>query len=133
MPRSEFDNVVDSLRRLTDIRFVDDVPEESESDTDLIVFLQSYTKQFSATAVDRLRRHLPLTPMVVVLGAWCAGEQRTGSPLIGPFRVFADEWDETELLRFRDTNASLWMQPPTLGDDETVLFLANRKKMEEDA
>ena len=129
--RCEFQHVVDSLQRMTELRLVDDVPETPDTDTDLIIFLQAYTKQFSATAVGQLRRSLPLMPMVVVLGAWCAGEQRTGSPLVGPFRVFADEWDETELLRFRDGNASLWTQPPTLGDDETILFLANRAKMED--
>ena len=125
--RSEFGRVLDSLQRLTDLRLADDVPETPDAEIDLVVFLQSYTKQFSVTAVDRLRRLLPLTPMVVVLGEWCAGEQRTGSPLIGPFRVDADEWDETELLRFRDGNASLWTQPSTLGDDEAILFLETRK------
>jgi len=125
--RSEFGKVLDSLQRLTDLRLVDEVPETTDDDTDLIVFLQSYTKQFSAAAVDSLRRFSPLTPMLVVLGEWCRGELRTGSPLIGPFRVYADEWDETELLRFRDGNTSLWTQPPTLGDDEAMLFHANRE------
>jgi hypothetical protein len=120
--RSEFSKVLDSLQRLTDLRLIDDVPETPDADVDLVMFLQSYTKQFSAAAVDRLRRWLPLTPMVVVLGAWCAGELRTGSPLVGPFRVYADEWDETELLRLRDGHDSLWTQPSTLGDDEAILF-----------
>ena len=123
---SEFGKVLDSLQRLTDLRLVDDVPETPDADVDLVVFLQSYTKQFSVTAVDRLRRLLPLTAQVVVLGEWCAGERRTGSPLIGTFRINADEWDEAELLRFRDGNAPLWTQPPTLGDDEAILFLALR-------
>ena len=124
--RSEFGKVLDSLQRLTNLRLVDEVPETSDGDIDLIVFLQSYTKQFSVAAVDNLRRLLPLTPMVAVLGEWCRGELRTGSPLIGPFRVYADEWDETELLQFCDGNASLWTQPPTFGDDEAVLFCESR-------
>ena len=120
--RSEFGKVLDSFERLTDLRLVDDVPETAGDDIDLIVFLQSYTKQFSADAVNRLRKLSPLTPMAAVLGEWCRGELRTGSPLIGPFRIYADEWDEPELLRFRNGNASLWTQPPTLGDDEAILF-----------
>ena len=122
--RSEFSEVLKSLERLTNLRLVDAVPEAPDADTDLVVFLQAYTKQFSASDVSRLRRRLPLTPMVVVLGEWCAGELRTGSPLIGPFRVFADEWNENELIRFKNGDSSLWGQPPTFGEDEAILFHA---------
>ncbi len=125
--RSEFRRVLDSLRRLTDLQLLEELSDVPDADVDLIIFLQSYTKQFSATAVDQLRRRQPLTPMVVVLGAWCAGELRTGTPLIGPFRVFAEEWDEHELILFRDAGSSLWTQPSTLGEDETLLLLADRR------
>ena len=125
--RGEFRGVLDSLQRLTDLQLVDDLPDTPGNDVDLIIFLQSYTKQFSTTAVARLQRLCPLTPMVVVLGTWCAGERRTGSPLVGPFRVYADEWNEAELLRFLDGYSSLWTQPTTLGDDETVLFLTKTR------
>ncbi len=124
--RREFEPVLDSLRRLTLWKHSPTVPETPDDDVDLIVFLQSYTKQFPEAAVERLQRRFPLTPMVAVLGPWCAGELRTGSPLVGPFRVFADQWNETELLLLRDGGPSVWTLPSTVGDDEIEIFLAAR-------
>ena len=50
------------------------------SSPDVIVVAQAFPGQFSHQAIDRLRRLAPLARMVGLMGSWCEGEMRTGSP-----------------------------------------------------
>ena len=49
----------------------------------LIVLAQSRRNQVSQSMVDYLRSKTPGVPIVVLLGSWCEGENRSGQPLLG--------------------------------------------------
>lgn len=95
---------------------------------DVIVVAQAYPGQFSAEAIDRLRRLAPLARIVGLLGSWCEGEVRTGRPWPGAIRVYWHQWLPRvlrELSRLRDGQTSTWALPATAGEEERLLVLAD--------
>ncbi len=84
--------------------------------TELVLLSQSRRGQFCQSRVYQLKQQFPLTPLVIVLGAWCEGETRSGSPLDGAHRVY---WHKLpsflgEFCRqLGQTGISDWHQPPT--------------------
>ena len=59
---------------------------------DVIVVAQAFPGQFSADAIDQLRRAAPLARVVGLLGSWCEGETRTGWPWPAAIRVYWHQW-----------------------------------------
>ena len=59
---------------------------------DVIVVVQAFPGQFSHAMVDRLRRAAPLARLIGLLGSWCEGETRTGSPWPGAVRTYWHQW-----------------------------------------
>ena len=59
---------------------------------DLIVIAQTFPGQFSHQAVERLRRLAPLARVVGLMGSWCDGEMRTGSPWPAVVRTYWRQW-----------------------------------------
>jgi hypothetical protein len=92
---------------------------------ELIVLAQSRPGEFSAAAVDRLRRAAPLARLVALLGSWCEGELRTGRPLPGAIRVYWHQWlprFQQDLERIRRGWCPIWGLPATAGEDERLLL-----------
>ena len=65
----------------------------SSSEFLAVVLAQSRRDQFSQSAVDVIRRQLPDTPIVNLLGSWCEGQNRSGNPLSGVTPVLWHQWD----------------------------------------
>jgi hypothetical protein len=91
---------------------------------DLIIVAQAFPGEFSHDAVDRLRRLAPLARLVGLLGSWCEGEMRTGSPWPGVARNYWHQWPtrcprELELL-MRGARCA-WALPPTATEEERLL------------
>jgi DNA-binding NarL/FixJ family response regulator len=94
---------------------------------DLIVLAATYPGQFSAEAVERLRRLAPLSRVVGLLGTWCEGEMRSGHPHAGAIRVYWHQWIPRlgrESGRWDDGVRCSWGLPVTAGEEERVLALA---------
>src|SRR5687767_9075254 len=52
------------------------------------VIFQSRSGQIPQTAIEAVHARMPWATLVAVLGSWCEGETRTGTPLHGIERVF---------------------------------------------
>jgi hypothetical protein len=97
---------------------------------DLIVFAQSYPGEFTDEQIDDLRRQAPLARLVALLGTWCEGEMRSGTPWSGAVRVYWHEWKphcHLEMERLLTGRESLWSLPPTACEEERCLAIAVRK------
>lgn len=93
-------------------------------DVDVVFFLQSFSGEFSQQLVETQRCVTPLAPLVVICGAWCEGEERTGTPLAGVARFYTAHWKfiaRAELNRLRSGNFSLISLPITSGEDERAI------------
>jgi hypothetical protein len=65
-----------------------DIPEESDPRPAAVVLGQSRRGEFSPQDQERMLRFAPLAEAIVVLGSWCEGETRSGSPATGWQRVY---------------------------------------------
>ncbi len=104
---------------------------DAEASTpDVIVVVQSYPGEFADWQIDRLRRVAPLARFVAVLGSWCEGEMRSGSPWSGAVRVYWHQWApqcHRELERLLAGQESLWSLPLTACEEERCLAMAARQ------
>lgn len=128
--REEFQPVKISLNWVARVEEVPDLRKGSmllqKGDflPDLILLVQSYPGEFSASQVDLLRRSAPLAPIGVVLGPWCEGETRSGKPLPGVWRVYWHQWlarGRLQIERFLQGECPLWGLPTTSIDEERLL------------
>jgi CheY-like chemotaxis protein len=97
---------------------------EGEIVPDVIVVAQAFPGQFSHQAVDRLRRLAPLARVIGLLGSWCEGEMRTGSPWPGAVRTYWHQWAircDRELRRLAKGECCSWALPPTATEEERLL------------
>ncbi len=100
---------------------------------DLVVIVQSYPGEFADTQIDRLRRLAPLARLVALLGTWCEGEARSGTPWPGAVRVYWHQWAphcHGELKRLLEGRDSLWSLPPTACEEERCLAVGVRRERE---
>ncbi|MBN2023895.1 MAG: hypothetical protein JW809_14020 [Pirellulales bacterium] len=98
--------------------------EQDAAGCDLVVLAQRYPGEFSHELVDRLRRAVPLAPVVGLLGSWCEGEARSGRPWPGVARVYWRQWPAScrrELARLSAGQGSTWTLPATATDEERLL------------
>lgn len=98
-----------------------------ETPTDLTIVAQGRPGQFSPAAIEALRRPAPLTPIVALLGAWCEGEMRSGSPWPGVTRVYWHQWSaqfQHDLKKIAGGEMSAWSQPITATAEERLLRAA---------
>ena len=95
-------------------------------DTQVIVLAEARPGQYQAGQIDELRRLAPLARVLGVLGSWCEGEMRSGSPLPGVLRAFWHQWPgrfARELTAFVEGRCPSWGHPVTMTMDEHVLQL----------
>lgn len=81
---SRFDTVSDALR----------MPSQNLREPDVIVLAASRPGMFAEGDLVALRRAVPLSGVVFLLGSWCEGETRTGRPVAGVGRHFWYEFPE---------------------------------------
>ena len=65
----------------------------SDSNFDLVVIAQARRGQHSADEVQHLQTIFATTPIVALLGSWCEGESRSGTPWPGVPRVYWHQWE----------------------------------------
>lgn len=97
----------------------------SETLVTLIVVAQSRPGQFSIAEIESLRRAAPITPIVALLGSWCEGEIRSGSPWPGVARIYWHQWVERfrhECLKHVRGERSTWSLPLTATIEERLLW-----------
>lgn len=98
---------------------------------DLIVVVQAFPGQFSHETIDRLRRLAPLARIVGLMGSWCEGEMRTGSPWPGVVRTYGHQWAarcNRELGRLTRGECCSWTLPPTATEEERLLADAAERR-----
>jgi DNA-binding NarL/FixJ family response regulator len=91
---------------------------------DVIVVVQAFPGQFSHSVLDRLRRLAPLARVIGLLGSWCEGEMRTGSPWPGAVRTYWHQWAircDRQLCRLAKGESCAWALPPTATEEERLL------------
>lgn len=89
----------------------------------LVVLAQSRRDQISQSTVDLLRSELFEVPIVLLLGSWCEGENRSGKPLLGVNQVLWHQWDsrfERFCIQIQDGVKSDWHQPLTASVSDRV-------------
>lgn len=91
-----------------------------ESPPRLIVVAESFRGQFSDPSIERLRHEFPLAQFVNLVGSWCEGETRSGTPLPNMNRIYAAEF-VTRLRRLNDPATLARSLLPTLSDHERQL------------
>jgi CheY-like chemotaxis protein len=91
---------------------------------DVIVIAQAFPGQFSPKEIDRLRRLAPLAPIIGLMGSWCEGETRSGSPWPATVRTYWHQWParaEREFRRLAEGQCCSWALPPTATEEERLL------------
>ena len=103
-------NVDVAAERFEDETFGDGTPTlRSLVDFDFILLCRSFPNEFTSSDVEAIRRVNPLTPIVLIAGALCEGEERTGERFAGVRRFYVETWrgeGRRELERFFDPNGS---------------------------
>lgn len=86
-------NVDDYSERFRDETFGDNKPSlYSLYEMDIFILCRSFPNEFSSYDVEALRRVNPLAPIVLVAGALCEGEERTGDQMTGVRRFYVATW-----------------------------------------
>ncbi len=94
---------------------------QADAQPDVIVLVQARPGEISHQEVDALRRAAPLARLVGLLGSWCEGEVRTGSPWPGVPRVYWHAWPlrwEADLARAAAGWLPSWAQPETATEED---------------
>lgn len=101
---------------------------DAERPPALIVLAQSRPGQFSAEEIDRLRAAAPLARFVGLLGSWCEGELRSGSPWPCVIRLYWHQWMRLlpEIAALEAGRSSAWSLPATATEEERLLWAASQ-------
>ncbi len=92
---------------------------------DLIVVGQTFPGQYSHADIDQLRRLAPLARVIGLMGSWCEGEMRTGSPWPAVVRNYWHQWparSHRQLGRLARGENCAWTLPPTATEEERLLL-----------
>lgn len=128
----EFASVCESLRgRNTiagrDISAAISVRASGWQEPDLVILLQSWPGEFEPEGYQELRRLAPLARVMTVLGSWCEGETRSGSPLPGTTRLYWHEWparNALDELQIAAGACPFWGLPVTATEEDRLLWAA---------
>jgi CheY-like chemotaxis protein len=101
---------------------------EGRLSPDLIVMAQAFPGQYPHEAIDRLRRLAPLARVLGLMGSWCEGEMRSGSPWPATVRTYWHQWPARggqQLRRLAMGQSCSWALPLTATDEERLLVDAS--------
>ena len=91
-----------------------DLLRNCQQPPELIFLAQPLPGIYCQGDIDRLQQVVPLTRLVVVVGSWCEGELRTGSPPSGVIRLYWYEFSSWWQAAIRRRDADLcppWSLP----------------------
>lgn len=142
--RSEFGAVLETLRDHSETRAFSGLreyrqwlaerrtPEEPVAPVlDLLVILHGFSGEHHQSELDAITVTYPLTPVVSVLGSWCEGEQRTGTPLHCTHRIYWYDWfsqGHEAFLNWKKGVFSRFNLPANMKEEEITLELARRRE-----
>lgn len=92
---------------------------------DVVILAQSWPGQYAESGLDRLKRLLPVARFFALVGSWCEGEPRTGTPWPGAVRVYWYDWVsrwQLEKARLLAGACPVWGLPETATADERLLW-----------
>ena len=117
----DFQPIVSGLKAPTTLVPFEKVESVGESKFDLILIAQSRRDQHSANDVEMLQAMFPMTPLIAVLGSWCEGETRSGTPWPGVTRVYWHQWEgryQNFVDQLAESGITEWHAPrtSTIGD-----------------
>ena len=129
LPRQHAQAAIGAFCQLGPIRTARDVDgaandfADTTNEPHLIVLAASYPGQFQNADVDRLRRLAPLARIISVLGSWCEGEPRSGTPMSAVPRIYWHQFAarlRTARLALNAGHAPFWSAPMTTTTVEAV-------------
>jgi len=91
---------------------------------DVMVVAQAFPGQFSHQAIDRLRRLAPLARVLGLMGSWCEGEMRSGSPWPATVRTYWHQWParcDRQFRRLAMGQSCSWALPLTATEEERLM------------
>ncbi len=88
----DFQNVLKGFDAVTLVS-IDKIATLADESFDLAIVAQSRPGQFPEEKIEFLQSRLGNTPLVAILGSWCEGELRTGTPWPGVIRVYWHQWE----------------------------------------
>ena len=94
-----------------------------------MVVAQAFPGEFSNQAIDRLRRLAPLARVLGLMGSWCEGEMRSGSPWPATVRTYWHQWParcNRQLRRLTMGESCSWALPATATEEERLLADASQ-------
>ena len=103
-----------AMKRLASESFVEIIEPEQASPFELALTFQSRPGTIDRELVERLHERMPLAGLAVVLGTWCEGEMRTGTPLPHCERVFFyqfEAWWRTVRIAWLAGRPAPWQRP----------------------
>lgn len=131
----EFQSIVSSFFVPVTLVPIENVESVSDSTFDLVVIAQSQRNQLFARDVEKIQSMFSNTPVIGLLGSWCEGETRSGTPFPGVTRVYWHQW-QGRYERFVDQLAAAgitsWHAPRTSSvADQIATNALLRKKSRE--
>jgi CheY-like chemotaxis protein len=91
----EFARIASNLKSRYPIQFIDQLSDvDFNTAVDFIVLAQTRPGLIAENTVAVIRQRWPGVRLVSLLGNWCEGEARTGTPLPDVPRIYAHQWSE---------------------------------------
>ena len=119
----EFRDVLSGISIPLTLVAVNRLASVAEQSFSLIVLAEPRRNTIDPTIVANLRATHRGTPIVSLLGSWCEGERRSGTPLEGVIAVCASQF-RGRLRRFMDAKDSndpaIWNEPLTATPADSV-------------
>lgn len=88
----EFRTIVSSFDVPVTLVAIEKIETLSDSRFDLVVIAQSQRSQFLGDDIEKIHSMFINTPVVGLLGSWCEGETRSGTPHPGLTRIYWHQW-----------------------------------------
>jgi hypothetical protein len=104
---------------------------ENHISPDVLVIAQAVPGQFSHEAIDRLRQLAPLARVLGLMGSWCEGEMRSGSPWPAVVRTYWHQWPSRcnrQFCRLTTGQSCSWALPSTATEEERLLLDATESR-----
>ena len=98
---------------------------------DFVLIFQSFSGERRESEVLEIKRRFPITPILAVLGSWCEGETRTGTPLLGVHNMLWYDFAAMAPLEFEAWKRGLptvWSLPEGALPDAMEMLTRTRNR-----
>jgi len=110
--------------RATDVSAACEMLADGRLAPDIIIVETPRPGQWRTDLLDKMVSLTPLSRVLLLLGSWCKGEERTGCPWPGGRRIFWYDWLpqwRRELAAIRANRCPIWGLPMTTTREELLL------------